>query len=310
MIKNGLYKLRRALEGCSLCGRRCGADRTGEARGPCGAGLLPKVARWLPHMGEEPPLVGTQGSGTVFFTGCSLRCLFCQNFAVSQGGQGREVSVERLAEIMLELQGMECHNVNLVSPTHYAPQIARAVQDARNQGLRVPIVYNTHGYDTPEALAWMQGKVDIYLADVKYANDANARRFSGIEGYREVNQEALRIMFSQVGHFLEDPRTGLATRGLLVRILVLPEGLEGAKASLQTLKRHFSTELCVSLMAQYAPVFKAHEHPPVDRTLLESEYEDVVDFALGLGFTRLWLQEPAAAHVGVPDFAANMPFAF
>lgn len=310
MIKNGLDELRPALEGCSLCGRRCGADRTGEARGPCGAGLHPKVARWLPHMGEEPPLVGTQGSGTVFFTGCSLRCLFCQNFAVSQGGQGREVSVERLAEIMLELQGMECHNVNLVSPTHYAPQIARAVDDARNQGLRVPIVYNTHGYDTPEALAWMQGKVDIYLADVKYANDANARRFSGIEGYREVNHEALRIMFSQVGHFLEDPQTGLATRGLMVRILVLPEGLEGAKASLQTLKRHFSTELCVSLMAQYAPVFKAQEHPPLDRTLLESEYEDVVDFALGLGFTRLWLQEPAAAHVGVPDFAADTPFAF
>jgi putative pyruvate formate lyase activating enzyme len=261
-------------------------------------------------MGEEPPLVGTRGSGTVFFTGCSLRCLFCQNFAVSQGGQGREVSVERLAEIMLELQGMECHNVNLVSPTHYAPQIARAVEEARNQGLRLPIVYNTHGYDTPEALAWVQGKVDVYLADVKYANDVNARRFSGIEGYCEVNHEALRIMFSQVGHFLEDPRTGLATRGLLVRLLVLPEGIEGAKASLRTLKSQFSTELCISLMAQYAPVFKAQEHPPLDRMLVHREYEEVVDFALGLGFTRLWLQEPAAAHVGVPDFAADRPFAF
>jgi putative pyruvate formate lyase activating enzyme len=261
-------------------------------------------------MGEEPPLVGTRGSGTVFFTGCSLRCLFCQNSAVSQGGQGREVSLERLAEIMLELQGMECHNVNLVSPTHYAPQIARAVEGARNQGLRIPIVYNTHGYDTPEALACMEGKVDIYLADMKYANDADARRLSGIEGYCEVNHEALRIMFAQVGHLVEDPRSGMAKRGLLVRILVLPEGLEGAKASLRLLKRELSTELCVSLMAQYAPVFKAHAHPPLDRTLTESEYEEVVDFALELGFTRLWLQEPAAAHVGVPDFSADRPFAF
>jgi putative pyruvate formate lyase activating enzyme len=156
----------------------------------------------------------------------------------------------------------------------------------------------------------MRGKVDIYLADVKYANDANARSISGIEGYSEVNHEALRIMFSQVGHFLEDPRTGLATRGLLVRILVLPEGMEGAKASLRTLKRRFSTELCISLMAQYAPVFKAHELSPLDRTLVHREYEEVVDCALGLGFTRLWLQEPAAAHVGVPDFAADRPFAF
>jgi len=310
MSENGDDERRRALEGCSLCGRRCGVDRTREARGPCGAGLLPKVARWLPHMGEEPPLVGAQGSGTVFFTGCSLRCLFCQNFAVSQGDQGQEVSVERLAEIMLQLQGMGCHNINLVSPTHFAPQIARTVEEARGQGLQVPIVYNTHGYDTPEALAWMHGKVDIYLADMKYADDANARRFSGVEGYCEVNLEALRIMFSQVGHLVEDPRTGLATGGLLVRILVLPEGMEEAKASLQILKREFSTELCVSLMAQYAPVFKAHAHPPLDRTLNESEYEEVVGFALELGFTRLWLQEPAAAHVGLPDFAADRPFAF
>lgn len=310
MGQRQIETVKSALERCLLCGRRCGTDRTGSKRGPCGAGLLPKVARWLPHMGEEPPLVGDRGSGTVFFSGCSLRCVFCQNFSISQEGQGQEVSIERLTEIVLELQSRGCHNINLVSPTHYAPQIALALTDARRLGLRVPVVYNTHGYDTPEALAWMRGKVDVYLADVKYADDVEAKQCSGVTGYRKVNREALRIMFSQVGHFQEDPASGLATRGLLVRILVLPENLEGARSSLVYLKREFSTALSVSLMAQYVPVFKAELCPPLNRRLLGTEYDEVVDFAIKLGFTRLWLQEPAAADVGVPDFTASVPFTF
>jgi len=308
--ENETEKLESTLQRCALCGRRCGADRVAGARGACEAGRLPKVARWLSHMGEEPPLIGTQGSGTVFFTGCSMRCLFCQNFAISQLGEGEEIPVTRLAEIMLDLQAIGCHNINLVSPTHYAPQISLALEAAKRQGLGIPVVYNTHGYDTPEALSWMAGKVDIYLADVKYANDAHAERFSGIPQYSRVNHEALRIMFSQVGHLQEDPETGLATRGLMVRILILPEGIEGAKASLLHLKREFSTDLCVSLMAQYVPLHKAKQCPPLDRTLEEREYEEVLDFAQALGFTRLWCQEPAAAHVGVPDFSADAPFAF
>jgi putative pyruvate formate lyase activating enzyme len=156
----------------------------------------------------------------------------------------------------------------------------------------------------------MADKVDVYLADVKYANDAYAERFSGITEYGRINHEALRIMFSHVGHLVEDPETGLATRGLMVRILVLPENFEGAKASLLHLKREFSTDLCVSLMAQYVPVHKAEQSPPLDRTLHEDEYEEVLDYALALGFTRLWAQEPAAAHVGVPDFSADVPFSF
>jgi putative pyruvate formate lyase activating enzyme len=303
-------KMESALERCNLCGRRCGADRTAGERGACGAGRIPKVARWLSHMGEEPPLIGTQGSGTVFFTGCSMRCLFCQNFAISQLGEGEEIPITRLAEIMLDLQAMGCHNINLVSPTHYAPQIAFAVEDAKGQGLETPVVYNTHGYDTPEALSWMAGKVDIYLADVKYANDAHGERFSGIPKYTRVNHEALRIMFSQVGHLQEDPESGLATRGLMVRILILPERIEGAKASLLHLKREFSTDLCVSLMAQYVPMHKATQYPPLNRRLEEREYKEVLDFAQELGYTRLWCQEPAAAHVGVPDFSADAPFAF
>jgi putative pyruvate formate lyase activating enzyme len=261
-------------------------------------------------MGEEPSLIGIHGSGTIFFSGCSLRCLFCQNYSISQEGEGQEIPVERLTEIILELERMECHNINLVSPTHYAPQIALAVEDARRQGLEVPVVYNTHGYDTSEALAWMRGKVDIYLTDVKYANDVHGERVSGIARYSQVNHEALRIMFSQVGHLQEDPGTGLASRGLMVRILVLPENIEGAKASLLHLKGEFSTELCVSLMAQYTPLYKAIQTPLLGRTLEPYEYQEVRDFALELGFTRLWLQEPSAADVGVPDFSADMPFTF
>ncbi len=297
------------LQRCSLCGHSCGTDRSGGARGACEAGMLPKVARWLSHMGEEPCLIGSEGSGTIFFTGCSLRCLFCQNFSVSQLGHGEERSIESLAEIMTDLQEIGCHNVNLVSPTHYAPQIALAVDEARAKGLRVPVVYNTHGYDT-ESLAWMDGRVDVYLADVKYVDDAQAERVSGIREYCRVNREALRTMFSQVGHLEEDPETGLARRGLMVRILILPDNIEGAKASLLHLKREFTTELCVSLMAQYVPLHKASQYPPLDRTLEPSEYEDVLDFALSLGFERLWYQEATSANVGVPDFDADVPFTF
>ena len=310
MEKKASERLKTALQRCALCGRRCGVDRVGGMRGVCEAGMLPKVARWLPHMGEEPPLIGTQGSGTLFFSGCSLRCLFCQNFAISQLGEGKEISIEGLAEIMLELQEIGCHNINLVSPTHYAPQIALAVEAAKGLGLGIPVVYNTHGYDTPEALSWMAGKVDIYLADVKYASDVHAERFSGITQYSDVNQEALRVMVSQVGHFREDPETGLGARGLMVRILILPDQIEGAKESLLRLKREFSTDLCVSLMAQYVPLYKAALVPPLNRTIREEEYEEVLDFAQALGFTRLWYQEPAAAQVGIPDFSADVPFGF
>jgi putative pyruvate formate lyase activating enzyme len=261
-------------------------------------------------MGEEPPLIGTRGSGAVFFSGCSLRCLFCQNFSISQHGQGREISVERLAEIMIELEAAGCHNVNLVSPTHYAPQIALALETAEARGFDLPVVYNTHGYDTPEALQWMEGKVDIYLADVKYADNVHAERCSGIRGYSQINREALRIMFSQVGHLREDPASGLATRGLMIRILVLPEGIEGARTSLVRLKEDFSTDLCLSLMAQYVPLHRAGQCPPLDRTLRKGEYEEVLDFALELGFTRIWAQDPASAQVGVPDFSAEAPFSF
>jgi len=299
-----------ALERCVLCGRRCGIDRRTGSRGPCGGGIEPRVARWLAHMGEEPPLSGVRGSGTIFFSGCSLRCLFCQNYEISQKRWGQEVSVERLAEIMLELEGSGCHNVNLVSPTHYAPQAAMALERARLQGLTIPVVYNSHGYDSPEALALMEGKVDIYLPDMKYASDSTAEELSGAPEYVERNREALTAMFSQVGFLDEDPDTGLARKGMLVRILVLPGGLAGVKESLSWLAERFSPAIAVSLMGQYAPLHLALGRPPLDRRLLRSEYEEAVETAEALGFENLWVQDLASSEVGVPDFSAERPFRF
>jgi len=271
---------------------------------------LPRVARWLAHRGEEPPLSGVNGSGTIFFTGCPLRCVFCQNAAISQTGEGREVTPEELAGIMLALQGMGCHNVNLVSPTHHGVAIAEAIGQARRGGLSVPVVYNTHGYDTAEALARMAGKVDIYLVDMKYASDRTARAFSGVDGYRDANRAAVREMMAQVGPLQVDSACGLGVRGVLVRILLLPGGLEGVEASLSFLKSRFSSDLPVSLMSQYAPVYLASSHPPLDRCLRRAEYEAAVAFAVRLGFRNLWLQDLGSSEVGVPDFTAAEPFEF
>ncbi|MEW6440923.1 MAG: radical SAM protein [bacterium] len=298
------------LKRCSLCGRRCGVDRTRGELGGCGESAVLRVARWLSHMGEEPPLSGARGSGTIFFSGCSLHCLFCQNHAISQQHQGEQVSVERLVEIMMELEGTGSHNVNLVSPTHFVPQAAAAIREARRRGLTVPVVYNSHGYDSREALALLDGLIDIYLPDRKYACNSTAEELSGVRGYREVNREALAAMFRQVGHLQEDARTGLAGRGMLVRILVLPGGLAGAKESLLELQRLFTPRLSISLMAQYTPLHGAVDRPPLDRTVTEDEYWEVVDFAQELGFSQLWIQEPQAAHVGVPDFSSETPFVF
>jgi len=273
-------------------------------------GTLPTVARWLAHMGEEPPLSGSRGSGTIFFSGCSLRCLFCQNFAISQQRQGEEVSLERLVDIMVTLQASGCHNINLVSPTPYVPLLAVAIDTARTRGLNIPIIYNSHGYDTTEALSCLQGRVDIFLPDMKYTDNKIAAMLSGASHYVETNLAALQTMFSQVGHLHEDPETGLATQGMMVRILVLPDNLEGAKAALDCLKKNFSIELSISLMAQYAPLYQAHLHPPLDRILKKNEYEEIVDYALELGFEHLWLQEPQSAFTGIPDFSEKDPFVF
>ena len=299
-----------SLRECTLCFRRCGIDRTSGDKGPCRAGLLPRVAASVQHTGEEPPICGERGSGTIFFSGCSLRCVYCQNYQISQSRVGGDITPPRLAELMIDLQERGSHNINLVSPTQYVPQIHAAINMAKSMGLSVPVVYNSHGFDAPEALQLLDGAVDIYLPDLKYSDDEVAKRLSGVEGYVRASRKAISGMFDQVGHLEIDPGTGLAKRGLLVRVLVLPEGLAGVKESLLFLKDSFGTRLAISLMAQYHPVYRAKEFPPLDRPITASEYEEAVDDALALGFEEAWIQDRESTCVGIPDFTSERPFLF
>jgi putative pyruvate formate lyase activating enzyme len=298
------------IERCFLCGRRCGIDRRGGKTGPCRAGLFPRVGAWVLHMGEEPPLCGTAGSGAVFFSGCSLRCVYCQNYRISQQLFGQEVSLAGLAGIMLELERNGAANIDLVSPTHYAPHIAAAIVRARDMGLGLPIVYNSHGFDTPEALDLLEGLVDVYVPDLRYSDETVAEKLSGVKGYCETARGAIERMFRQVGHLVVDPSTGLASRGLLVRLLVLPAGLAGVEESLLFLKERFGTRIAISLMAQYHPLYKASLHPPLDRTITPGEYEQAVDTAIELGFEEVFIQDLESTELGIPDFGSETPFQF
>jgi putative pyruvate formate lyase activating enzyme len=230
------------------------------------------VSSFGPHHGEERPLSGTRGSGTIFFTWCNLRCVFCQNYEIAHLGEGREVSAEQLAGIMLQLQHWGCHNINLVTPSHVVAQILEALVLAAADGLRLPLVYNTSGYDSPEALALLDGVIDIYLPDMKYGDSAVARRHSKIPDYVEVNQAAVREMYRQVGELTLDEQ-GIARRGLLVRHLVLPGGLAGTEQILDFLSRELSPTVSVNVMGQYRPYFKAAQYPPLDRPLTVAELQ-------------------------------------
>ena len=236
---------------CRVCPRRCGVDRSEDDRGYCGVGLLPSVASYGPHFGEEPPLVGRYGSGTIFFSGCNMRCIFCQNYEISQLRHGTEVSCERLAGMMLELQDRRCHNINFVSPSHVVPQILRAVLIAADQGLRVPLVYNTGTYDTMETLRLLDGVVDIYMPDAKYGREDVARVLSDAPGYPGIMQEAISEMQRQTGDLVI--RDGVAERGLIIRHLVLPGGLADSEMVMAFIGERISKDAYVNVMDQYRP---------------------------------------------------------
>jgi putative pyruvate formate lyase activating enzyme len=243
------------------------------------------VASYGPHFGEERPLVGTGGSGTVFFSDCNLRCVFCQNYDISHGGLGHTVTREALAAMMLSLQEDGCHNINLVSPTHQAPAIIEAVAIAAGLGLRLPIVYNTGGYDSVETLRLLEGIVNIYMPDCKYSDDEVAWRLSKVKDYPDRNREALREMHRQVGDLRIDSR-GVATKGLLVRHLVLPNDMAGTKSVMEFLAS-LSRSTYVNVMAQYRPCYRASEHPEIARPLTREEYARAVRLALDAGLSRL-----------------------
>lgn len=238
-----------------------------------------------PHHGEEDPLRGIRGSGTIFFAWCNLRCVYCQNWDISQKGIGRVISAHELAEMMLELQAMGCHNINLVSPSHVVAQVIAAVAIAADKGLRLPLVYNTGGYDSPEALRLLDGIIDIYMPDVKYADPENARRYSRARNYVEVNRAAVKEMHRQVGDLVLDEK-GIARRGLLVRHLVLPGDLASTAEVTNFLVREASAETYLNLMDQYHPCYRADRYPPLDRSISPEEYAQALADARRAGLHR------------------------
>ena len=277
----------RHLQDCDLCARYCHVDRLRTVKGAvCRTGARAVVHSYGAHHGEEDPLRGWNGSGTIFFSWCNLRCLFCQNWDISQKGLGREVEPEELAAMMLALQAQGCHNINLVSPSHVVAQIIAAVAIAAARGLHLPLVYNTGGYDSPEALALLDGIVDIYMPDMKYGDSAVARRCSKVRDYVAVNQAAVREMHRQVGDLVLDAH-GIAQRGLLVRHLVLPGGLAGSAQVLAFIARDISRHTYVNLMDQYRPCYRADEQPPLDRPLQADEYAQALALAERYGLQRL-----------------------
>ena len=275
------------LASCDLCARYCRVDRLeGTGGAVCRTGRRARVASYGPHHGEERPLSGWRGSGTIFFAWCSLRCVFCQNWEISQAGEGLEVGAEDCAAMMLELQAAGCHNVNLVTPSHVVAQVLEAVAIAAEAGLRIPLVYNTGGYDSPEALALLDGVVDVYMPDLKYGSSEVARRYSHVPDYVEVNHRAVREMHRQVGDLVLDER-GIAVRGLLVRHLVLPGDLAGTAEVLTFVASELSPDTYLNLMAQYRPCHRAEEHPPLDRRPTPAELRRAREVAERLGLHRL-----------------------
>lgn len=274
------------LARCEMCPRRCQANRLAEKLGKCRTGRLARVCSFHPHLGEEVPLVGKSGSGTIFFSNCSLRCIFCQNWEISQQGEGQVVSADTLAQMMLSLQARGCHNINLVTPTHVVPQILEALVIAAKKGLSVPLVYNTGGYDSVETLQLLDGVVDIYMPDMKYADEAVARRLSGVSNYPEVNRAAVKEMHRQVGDIQVDDR-GIAMAGLLARHLVLPFGQAGTRDIVDFLAKEVSTNTYVNIMAQYRPGYRASEEPLISRPLRAEEFEAALRLAREVGLGRL-----------------------
>src|SRR5437588_933996 len=297
------------LERCTVCPRDCFNNRLNDEIAACYSGRLPIVSSYTAHFGEEPPLVGTRGAGNIFFGNCNLRCVYCQNYQISQTHKEQiknEVTHERLAEMMLELQARGCHNINFVSPTHFAPQMARAILIAAGKGLRLPIVYNTNAYDSVDVLKLLDGIVDVYLPDLKYAGDTEGFVYSKVRSYASVSRAAIAEMFRQTGDELVYGKEGLLKRGLVIRLLVLPNDIGGLRESLQWIRDELSPRVAVSLMAQYYPTNVAgtsQRYTLLSRRITESEWLRAVSALEEFGIENGWMQEyDGAAFYYRPDF--------
>lgn len=274
------------LKECTLCPRECRVDRSAGETGFCRTGDKPFISSYGPHFGEEKPLAGRFGSGTIFMGNCNLGCIFCQNYSISHLGEGVEVTFEKLADIMLSLQEQGCHNINFVTPTHQMPMILRSLHIAAERGLRLPVVYNCGGYESLHAIELLDGIVDIYMPDFKYTDSATALRYSEAEDYPETVKTVIKEMHRQVGDLLIDSR-GIALRGLLVRHLVLPGGMAGTGEVVRFIAEEISKNTYINIMDQYHPCYKAFEHPPLNRRITRQEYAEAIQLALDAGLKRI-----------------------
>ena len=284
-LKERIEKAYKILEECSLCPRKCKVDRLNGELGYCKSGRELIVSSFGPHFGEEPPLVGRFGSGTIFLTNCNLGCLYCQNYDISHLGQGEEVSLEELAGQMLSLQKRGCHNINFVTPTHFVPQIIASLSLAIGKGLNIPLVYNCGGYESLEVLKLLEGIFDIYMPDIKYANEEVSKKYSNAGDYPRVVKETLLEMQRQVGDLIIDER-GIAQRGLLIRHLVLPSQLAGTKEIMHFIGKEISPSAYVNIMDQYRPCHKAINYPQVSRGTTREEYVEAIEIASQEGLSR------------------------
>lgn len=286
---------------CSLCPRMCNIDRE-VTTGYCGVKQTLRVARAALHFWEEPCISGEEGSGAVFFTGCNLRCVFCQNYQIARAEQGKEITVERLSEIFLELQEKKANNINLVTATHYVPQVVEALKLAKLQGLHIPVVYNCGGYETVETLKLLEGLVDIYLPDFKYVDSERAKRYSHAENYPEAAKTALAEMVRQQPEAEFDER-GIMKKGVIVRHLMLPGGIKDSKAVVKYLYETYGNQIFVSLMNQYTPLPHVTDYPEINRKLKKFEYDRLVDYAIALGVENGFIQEGETAEESfIPAF--------
>lgn len=278
------------LKSCCICPRRCNVNRLKNEKGFCKTGLKPKVCSFMPHHGEEPPISGRCGSGTIFFSYCNMNCVYCQNYEFSQLGEGREVGSEELAKFMLELQNTGCHNINLVTPTHVMPQILESLKVAIGKGLKIPIVYNTGGYELPEIIKLLEGIIDVYLADMRYGDSDPAVKYSSAPDYPNYNQAAVKEMHRQAGIAKFDNQ-GIIKKGVIVRHLVLPSNISGTDKIMEFIAGELSTDTYISLMSQYFPYHKANQFKDISRRIIYQEYEDAKTIMHKYGLYNGWTQE-------------------
>ncbi|HKZ46873.1 MAG TPA: radical SAM protein [Thermodesulfobacteriota bacterium] len=285
-LQKRIDALNMILEDCHLCPRNCRVNRFKGEKGVCRVGSLPMVSSFHAHFGEEKPLVGYYGSGTIFLTYCNLKCLFCQNYDISHLGEGREVSLKELGDMMISLMRQGCHNINFVTPTHQTAQIVSALPYAIERGLGIPLVYNCGGYEFLETIKLLDGIFDIYMPDFKYGSNESAKKLSAAPDYVEITKVAIKEMHKQVGDLKMDKR-GIAERGLLIRHLVLPEGLAGTWEVMKFIATEISKNTYINIMDQYRPCYKVFEHPPMNRRITGEEFEEAVRIAREEGLGRL-----------------------